>query len=92
MELAPTDTLRPNSKNSRTHSKKQIRQIASSIRSFGFLTPLIVDAGGTVLAGNGRLEAARIEGLTHVPVIRVDHLWRSAWPTTNNGTSRTARE
>jgi DNA modification methylase len=74
IELAPIDTLRPNSRNSRTHSKKQIRQIASSIRTFGFLSPLVVDAGGIVLAGNGRLQAARLEGLTHIPVIRVDHL------------------
>jgi DNA modification methylase len=74
IELVPTDTLRPNPRNSRTHSKKQIRQIAESIHRFGFLNPLIADSNGIVLAGNGRLEAARLEGLTHVPVIRFDHL------------------
>ena len=65
-------TIRPNPKNARTHSRKQIRQIAASIRKFGFLNPLIVDEGNMILAGHGRLEAARLEGLTHVPIIRFD--------------------
>jgi hypothetical protein len=73
-EWAPIATIHPNPKNARTHARKQIRQIAASIRKFGFLNPLIVDEDGMVLAGHGRLEAARLEGMTHVPLIRFDHL------------------
>jgi ParB-like nuclease domain len=51
IELAPIDTLRPNSRNSRTHSKKQIRQIASSIRTFGFLSPLSSTRGASFSQG-----------------------------------------
>jgi ParB-like chromosome segregation protein Spo0J len=71
---SPLAGLRPNPRNARTHSKKQIKQIAASIRKFGFLNPLIIDDAHMVLAGHGRLEAARLEGLTQVPVIRFDHL------------------
>jgi DNA modification methylase len=74
IEWAPIGSIRPNPKNARTHSKKQIRQIAASIRKFGFLNPLIVDEGNMILAGHGRLEAARLEGVAHAPVIRFDHL------------------
>ena len=64
----------PNPKNPRTHSKKQIKQIAASIRKFGFLNPLIVDDENMVLAGHGRLEAARLEGLAEVPIVRSGQL------------------
>jgi hypothetical protein len=74
VEWAPIESLRPNPKNARTHSKKQIRQIARNIRQFGFLNPAIVDDENTILAGHGRFEAARLEGLTHVPVLRFNHL------------------
>jgi ParB-like chromosome segregation protein Spo0J len=74
VEWVPIATLRPNPTNARTHSKKQLRQIAASIRSFGFLNPLLVDEANMVLAGHGRLEAARAEGLANVPVICFDHL------------------
>jgi ParB-like chromosome segregation protein Spo0J len=74
IEWIPAGRLRPNPRNARTHSKKQIKQIAASIRKFGFLNPLIIDDAHMVLAGHGRLEAARLEGLTQVPVIRFDHL------------------
>ena len=56
---ARSSRIRPNAKNSRTHSRKQIRQIAASIRKFGFLNPLIVDDRDMILAGRGRLEGAR---------------------------------
>jgi ParB-like nuclease domain len=59
---SPLAGLRPNPRNARTHSKKQIKQIAASIRKFGFLNPLIIDDADMVLAGHGRLEAARLEG------------------------------
>jgi DNA modification methylase len=74
IEWLPLTALRPNPRNPRTHSKKQIKLIAASIRQFGFSNPIIVDEANTVLAGHGRLEAARLEGLTHVPIICLDHL------------------
>lgn len=53
---------------------KQIKRIAASIRSVGFLNPVIVDDADMVIAGHGRLEAARLEGFTHAPVVRFGHL------------------
>lgn len=70
----PIGTLVRDSKNPRVHSSKQIKKIALSIRKFGFLNPIILDENNTVLAGHGRLEAALIEGLTHVPVVCFSHL------------------
>jgi len=60
--------------NARTHSKKQIRQIADSITAFGFLVPILIDDGGIIIAGHGRYAAAILLGLHEVPVIRVDGL------------------
>jgi hypothetical protein len=74
IEWIPIGALRPNPRNPRTHSKKQIKQIAASIKKFGFLNPVLVDDANMVLAGHGRLEAAKLENLTHVPIIRFDHL------------------
>ena len=74
IEWAPIANIRHNAKNARTHSKKQIRQIAASIRKFGFLNPLIVDDENMILAGHGRLEGARLEGMAHVPIVRFGHL------------------
>lgn len=74
IEWVPVGSLRANPRNARAHSKKQIRQIAESICKFGFLNPLIVDDAGLVLAGHGRLEAARLIGMTTVPVLRFAHL------------------
>jgi ParB-like chromosome segregation protein Spo0J len=74
VEWAPIANIRPNPKNPRTHSKKQIRQIAASTRKFGFLNPLIVDDENMILAGQGRLEGARPEGMAHVPIVRFGHL------------------
>ena len=74
IEFVPIGSLRSNPRNARTHSKKQIRQIAASIRKFGFLNPVIIDEDKTVLAGHGRLEAAQLEGLSHVPTVCFDHL------------------
>jgi ParB-like chromosome segregation protein Spo0J len=74
IERLPIAALRPNPRNARTHSKAQIRKIAASLRTFGFVTPIVVDETLTILAGHGRLEAARSEGLEQVPVVRLDHL------------------
>ena len=60
--------------NPRTHSDGQIDQIAASIREFGWTNPILVDADGTIIAGHGRLEAAKRLQLREVPVIRLGHL------------------
>lgn len=70
----PTDTLIPYARNARKHSKAQIRQIADSIEAFGFTSPLLVDTNNQVLAGHGRLEAAKLLGLPSVPTITLGHL------------------
>jgi DNA modification methylase len=61
--------LMPNPNNARTHSKKQVRQIADSIKQFGFVNPVLADENGSVIAGHGRLLGASTLGMTHVPVI-----------------------
>jgi hypothetical protein len=66
--------LRPSPANARTHSKKQIRQIARSIARFGFTNPVLIDGDDTVIAGHGRLEAAKLIGLQHVPALRLSGL------------------
>lgn len=66
--------LRPSPRNPRTHSKQQIGQIANSIKEFGFTNPLLIDQCDTVIAGHGRLEAAKLLGLEQVPTIRLDQL------------------
>jgi ParB-like chromosome segregation protein Spo0J len=67
-------TLKPYENNARTHSKKQISQIAASIRRFGMVTPILVDADGTIIAGHGKWMAAIECGMTEVPTVRVDHM------------------
>src|ERR1044071_2736049 len=74
IELLPIGEIKPNPRNARTHSKKQIRQIADSISTFGFLVPVLVDETSTTLGGHGRIEAAKLLGLERVPVIRVKGL------------------
>ncbi|AML53649.1 DNA methylase N-4 [Falsihalocynthiibacter arcticus] len=66
--------LKPNPRNARTHSKKQVRQIASSIRQFGFNNPILVDENNVVIAGHGRLAAAIHLGLSEVPTVCLSHL------------------
>lgn len=66
--------LRVDGANPRTHSDTQIKQIAASIREFGWTNPILVDATGTIIAGHGRLAAAKQLGLAQVPVIRLGHL------------------
>jgi DNA modification methylase len=68
------DELTPDPTNPRRHSQKQIRQIAESIRIFGFNVPILIDRAGKVIAGHGRLLAAGELGLTQVPTLRLDHL------------------
>ncbi len=59
--------LTPQETNPRTHSKKQIRQIAASIEQFGFINPVLIDRDGRIVAGHGRVEAAKLLGLDTVP-------------------------
>src|SRR5258708_4919375 len=74
IELWPIDRLRPYERNARTHSDEQIAQIAASILEFGFTNPILVDSRDGILAGHGRLLAARKLKLAEVPVIVLDHL------------------
>ena len=74
VELRALASLTPAARNARTHSDKQIEQIAGSIRQFGFTNPILVDDAGAIVAGHGRVEAARLLKITEVPVIRLSHL------------------
>ena len=74
IELWPIDRLRPYERNPRTHSDEQVDQIAASMVEFGWTNPVLVDEQGGILAGHGRLLAARKLGLAEVPVIRFEHL------------------
>jgi ParB-like chromosome segregation protein Spo0J len=74
IELWPIDRLRPYERNPRTHSEAQVDQIAASIVEFGWTNPVLVDERGGILAGHGRLLAARKLGLAEVPVICFEHL------------------
>lgn len=69
-----TSELRAYARNARTHSKPQIKQIAASIRRFGFVVPILVDAESFVIAGHGRLAAAKLLKLETVPTLCIDHL------------------
>jgi DNA modification methylase len=73
MERA-TESLRPYGRNARTHSRKQIQQIARSIERFGFTNPVLVSDDGEILAGHGRVAAAKFLGLKSVPTIALSHL------------------
>lgn len=66
--------LVPYINNARTHSPEQIKKLQASIREFGFINPVIIDRDFNVIAGHGRIEAAKAEGLTKVPCVFVDHL------------------
>ncbi|MBN8936315.1 MAG: ParB N-terminal domain-containing protein, partial [Rhizobiales bacterium] len=69
LEHWPIERLVPSPRNARTHSEAQVAEIAGSIRAFGFTNPILVGEGGDVIAGHGRLAAARRLGLSEVPVI-----------------------
>jgi ParB-like chromosome segregation protein Spo0J len=74
IELVGLARLTARKTNARRHSPKQIGQIAESIKRFGFIVPVLVNADNQVVAGHGRLEAAKWLGLVEVPVLRVSHL------------------
>ncbi|AHB47832.1 DNA methylase N-4 [Hyphomicrobium nitrativorans NL23] len=74
IEMVPVERLRPYANNARTHSKKQVSQIAESIRRFGFTNPVLVSDSGEIVAGHGRVRAAKQIGMTVVPTVRLSHL------------------
>ena len=74
IRLRAVGSLRPSHHNARTHSVKQIHQIAASIEAFGFTNPILIDADDGIIAGHGRLEAAKLLGMEQIPTIRLDHL------------------
>ena len=74
VEYLAVSDLKPDPRNARKHSKKQLHQIAASIREFGFNIPVLTDIGNIIIAGHGRVEAARSLGMERVPVMRIEHL------------------
>ena len=74
IENRPIEALIPYARNSRTHSGAQVAQIAASIREFGWTNPVLVDGSNGIIAGHGRVLAARKLGLEQVPVIELAHL------------------
>ena len=74
MQLVSVDKLVPYVNNARTHSPEQINKLRSSLREFGFINPVIIDRDYGVIAGHGRIEAAKAEGIKEVPCVFADHL------------------
>ena len=74
MERVPVDRLIPYINNARTHSPEQIKKLRASLREFGFVNPVIIDREYNVIAGHGRIMAAKEEGITEVPCVYADHL------------------
>jgi DNA modification methylase len=72
--MRPVDSLIPYARNARIHSESQIVQLRASLREFGFVAPLLIDQYDNVIAGHGRLAAAKAEGLISVPCVLVEHL------------------
>lgn len=70
----PLSELTPDPRNARKHPPEQIARLAGSIKEFGFLAPILINAKGTIIAGHGRVEAARKAGLEEVPCLQVEHL------------------
>src|SRR3981081_225472 len=66
--------LKPYPRNARTHSRKQVKQIASAIGEFGFTNPVLIDENGQIIAGHGRVQAAKLLGLVEVPTVQIGHL------------------
>jgi ParB-like chromosome segregation protein Spo0J len=74
IEMIPVGAVRPYPGNARRHSKKQVQQIADSIKRFGFTNPVLVSDQNEIIAGHGRLMAARQLGMATVPTVRLSHL------------------
>jgi DNA modification methylase len=74
IDYTPVRDLRPYPNNARTHSKRQLRQIANSIQKFGFCNPVLIDDAKQIIAGHGRVEAAKLLGIDTVPTCQLTHL------------------
>ena len=74
MVRVPIGELVPYARNARTHSESQIAQIRASLREFGFVNPVLIDSDRNIIAGHGRVLAAKAEGMTEVPCVLVEHL------------------
>jgi DNA modification methylase len=74
IDYTPVRELRPHPNNARIHSRKQVRQIAKSIEKFGFCNPVLVDDANQIIAGHGRVEAAKLLGIDAVPTCKLSHL------------------
>lgn len=74
LEMRPVAELIPYARNAREHSDDQVQQLRASLREFGFVAPLLIDTQGNILAGHGRLMAAKAEGMAEVPCVLVEHL------------------
>lgn len=74
VEMVPINDLLPYSKNAKVHPDPQVDQIAASIKAFGFVSPVLVDGDGVIIAGHGRASAAIKLGMAMVPTIRLGHL------------------
>ena len=74
VEMRSVDDLVPYARNARIHSTSQISLLRSSLREFGFVNPVLIDQAGNIIAGHGRILAAKAEGMTEVPCVLVEHL------------------
>ena len=74
LEIRKISDLIPYANNARTHSAEQIELLRRSLREFGFVTPVLIDGAGNVIAGHGRIEAAKLEGIEEAPCVLVEHL------------------
>jgi ParB-like chromosome segregation protein Spo0J len=74
LALIPIDKLIPYANNARVHSEDQIIKLQSSLREFGFVNPVLIDKDYGIIAGHGRVEAAKREGIAEVPCVLVEHL------------------
>jgi len=66
--------LKPYPRNARTHTRKQAKQIAAAIQEFGFTNPVLIDENDQIIAGHGRVQAAKLLGLAEVPTVQIGHL------------------
>jgi ParB/Sulfiredoxin domain len=93
VEFVSVTSLHPYDRNARTHSKKQTRQIANSIERFGFTNPVLISDDGQIIAGHGRVEAAKLLKVERVPALRLSHLSdpeRRAYSLANNKLAQNA--
>lgn len=74
LEMRNIESIKPYERNARIHGPEQIEQIRKSLREFGFVSPVLIDSEGNLIAGHGRVEAAKLEGMSEVPCVIADGL------------------